>query len=579
MMAHPDQAILVGALALALLLDSPRRRQGVAFAATVAIVFGSYYIGRWAYYGEFWTNTYYAKSASSAYFAQGITYLGVALLSGGLWGTLPALVAGLVAPHPPRNAFLLRVFCAIGFPVFVLYIAKIGGDFMDGRLVTSLLPPLFVMGTLAVAARWPTGRRLTDEPRASADPLEGSPGWARRLKSASGPFVLAALMLTAGLRLAVVRPGEKLSNIADEGSFYRLASFSPPVVANSYFEQGRTLGAAFPHGDVKMAAGCVGMVGFYSKLPMLDQFGLNDKVTARMPIAQRARPGHEKLARIPRLLEWGADFSVDPMYPWPYTETGRVDIGGFPYYIIRYNQSAGEQLAREGLFSPSAFRARLLSWVDPQTAAQRTAEDAACHVWYVDTIYLATTRDPDLERAATEFMEAAVPDVGKRAALGFEKADPAAAGYARVRVWAMDEFKSSNGKRYVLPPGGMVPGQGRVWGAHGPFINSFTTDGDADVVTLATPSFRVDGDAITLTVGGGRSLPQVFVGLRVNGQMLRRATGCEVEAMGRRVWDVSDLRGQEAQIVVVDGSAGGWGHIEVGDVTLWRAPAGQSAKP
>jgi len=571
MMAHPDQAILIGALAVALFVDRDRRREAVRFAATVALVFGPYYLLRWWYYGEFWTNTYYAKSASSAYFAQGLTYLGIGLLSGGLWGLLPAVLAGIVLPETGKRAAVLRVFAAVGFPLFVLYIAKIGGDFMDGRLVTSLLPPAFVLATLAIAHAWPRKQPIAATSRAGRV--------ARTLAAAAPPFVLAALTLSAGLRLPILRPGEKLSNIADEGSFYRLASFSPPVVANGYFEQGRTLGEAFTNKTVKMAAGCVGMVGYYSKLPMLDQFGLNDKVTARMPIATRARPGHEKLARIPRLLEWGADFSVDPMYPWPYTETGRVDIAGFPYYIIRYNKAAAAELAARGLFAPEAFRERLAAWVDPASAPQRTAEDAACHAWYVDTIYLTSTPDPGLHETVETFLKRALPGVGEQVALSFEAANPAQRGYTLVKAWDMAEFHASNGKSYVLPPGGMIAGQGRVWGAKGSFIDTYTKDGDADVVTLTAPRFRLEGDALTLAVGGGRSLREVFVGLRVNGQWVRQATGCEVEAMGRRVWDVSGLAGQEAELVVVDGSAGGWGHLEVGDVALWRAPAAAAGAP
>jgi len=390
-------------------------------------------------------------------------------------------------------------------------------------------------------------------------------------------LALAALTLTAGLRLPVVRPFEKIANIADEGSFYRLSSFSPAVVANPYYDQGKTLRSAFPNRDVRMAAGCVGMVGFYSKLPMLDQFGLSDKITARMPIAARARPGHEKLARIPRLLEWNADYSVDPMYPGPYTETGRVDLYGFPYYIIRYNQKAAEELAARNLFSPSVFRARLADWVDPASAAQRAPEEAACHAWYVDTIYLASTKDDALKTRVKEFLQRAVPAVGDKGELAFETSDPARLGYTLVRGFSMQEFKSSNGKNYVLPVGAMVPGQGRVWGEHAPFVNTFTADGDADVVTLTTPRFRLEGDAITFVVGGGRSLRDTFVGLKVDGQWVRQSAGCEVEALGRRVWDVTPFQGREAELVIVDASAGGWGHLEVADVALWRSPAAAAA--
>ncbi|HVV51795.1 MAG TPA: hypothetical protein VHO06_19155, partial [Polyangia bacterium] len=123
LMAHPDQAILVAALAGALALDRARRREALVYCATVAAVFVPYYLLRWWYYGEFWTNTYYTKSASAAYFSQGFTYLGMALLSGGLWGLIVPAIVGMTA----RRARLLRFFCGLGAPLFLFYIAKIGG--------------------------------------------------------------------------------------------------------------------------------------------------------------------------------------------------------------------------------------------------------------------------------------------------------------------------------------------------------------------------------------------------------------------------------------------------------------------
>jgi hypothetical protein len=554
MMAHPDQAILVMALALTLLLDTTLRRDGLRFSATVASIFGPYYVLRWSYYGEFWTNTYYAKSAGSSYFPQGFRYLVVALFSGGLWGVIPAAVTGVWK----SAAELLRSYWVIGVPLFLAYVAKIGGDFMDGRLITSLLPTTFVLAALGVGASWSRAqsRRASRVPRGAL------------------ALVLAALSTTACSHVAFLRSRDVLFAVANESSYYHLASFAPPVVESRYFAQATSLRDEFPQQSVRLAAGCVGMIGCYSRLPVLDRFGLNDKITARMPIAERGRPGHEKLARLPRLLEWGADLSVDPIYPEPYTELGRATIEGFPYYIVRYDAAAADRMSQRGHFAPEGFRAALEHLVDPDEAPRTPPEQASCHFWYVDTVYLSTVSDPALRERLSRFLRGADPGTGDRSELAFQASEPSRLGYRLTKTLSMESFVPDHAGSYVLAPGAMMPDQGSVWGERGPFIDTWRgARGDEEIVTLRSPRFRIEGDAITLSVGGGRSPSDTFVGLQIDGRWARRSSGCDVEVLGRRVWDVSPFRGRDAEIVIVDNAKGGWGHVLVSDVAEWTSGA------
>jgi fructan beta-fructosidase len=57
--------------------------------------------------------------------------------------------------------------------------------------------------------------------------------------------------------------------------------------------------------------------------------------------------------------------------------------------------------------------------------------------------------------------------------------------------------------------------------------------------------------------------------LVVDGNVVRRATGCNSEALGRRVWNVADLRGKRGHLEIVDNETGGWGHILVDSVSVW----------
>jgi len=104
-----------------------------------------------------------------------------------------------------------------------------------------------------------------------------------------------------------------------------------------------------------------------------------------------------------------------------------------------------------------------------------------------------------------------------------------------------------------------------------PFINTFTKEhGDQATGALQSPVFRVDDDVITLRIGGGRDLEKVRVSLVVDGREVVSATGCGSEIMGRRIWDVSKYRGREARLLIVDQHSGGWGHIMVDEIEVWR---------
>ena len=56
------------------------------------------------------------------------------------------------------------------------------------------------------------------------------------------------------------------------------------------------------------------------------------------------------------------------------------------------------------------------------------------------------------------------------------------------------------------------------------------------------------------------------VELVVDGKVVRTATGRNLEELNWQSWDVSDLKGKSAQIVVTDTATGGWGHILLDEV-------------
>lgn len=127
------------------------------------------------------------------------------------------------------------------------------------------------------------------------------------------------------------------------------------------------------------------------------------------------------------------------------------------------------------------------------------------------------------------------------------------------------------------PAQGTLPDQQQVSGflGHG-LVNSYL-NGDTSTGTLTSPSFTIDKRYLDFLIGGGYhaagSDAPTAVELVVGGKVVRSATGANAEALNWASWDLSDLRGKQAQIKVVDANTGGWGHINLDQVVLSDAQA------
>lgn len=131
----------------------------------------------------------------------------------------------------------------------------------------------------------------------------------------------------------------------------------------------------------------------------------------------------------------------------------------------------------------------------------------------------------------------------------------------------------------AAPSAGTNPGQQAVINQRGAgvlntFYDSATGQGtDATTGTATSPEFTIDADHLNLLIGGGAhaagsAAGQTTVDLVVDGNVVRSATGRNTEELNWQSWDVSDLRGQTATIVVTDTATGGWGHILLDEVRL-----------
>ena len=122
------------------------------------------------------------------------------------------------------------------------------------------------------------------------------------------------------------------------------------------------------------------------------------------------------------------------------------------------------------------------------------------------------------------------------------------------------------------PSRGTEAGQQPVSGFAGRgLVNTFIA-GDGPQGTATSKPFRIERRYIGFLIGGGAHAGQTCINLKVDGQVVRTATGKNLETLEPASWDVADLKGKDAVIEIVDQHSGGWGHINVDQILFSDVP-------
>jgi hypothetical protein len=263
-LTRPDAALFWFAGALALVRG---RRQALGYLLP-GLGYGLVLLAKLAYYGDIVPNTAYAKSANLAYFSQGFVYLGEFWLGSQGWLLLLLGLAWLRAPEASPGARRLRLFCLLVVPAQLFYVTRLGGDFMAGRFFIVLVPLLLVSAERLLWTQARPGRRA----------------------------LIGGLLAATALSGPLIPDGKVQGWIANETTIYPLTALSPVTIDHSYFRMSQFLRETLTDRGIRptLATGTIGMLGYYSGLPLIDLHGLTDRHIARLPLQARGHPGHEK---------------------------------------------------------------------------------------------------------------------------------------------------------------------------------------------------------------------------------------------------------------------------------------------
>jgi hypothetical protein len=338
-LTRPDGALIV-TLAAGWLALGRRWRDLALFLLPVLLTLVPFWVWRLGYYGEFFPNTYYAKSAWLPRWDQGWLYL---KLYAGSYHLLPILVltlalalwtrlrrgpthgqpAGWTDSGRPTRALGAAALIATGY---LLYVVRVGGDFMFARFLIPATPLLYAAVESVLARVTPA-----------------------RLRN-------AAVLVLLGLTWVRSYPFDQqlvISGIVDERAYY-----TPERIARER-DAGITLRRYFESLPVKLVFfGSEAMLVYYAQPAVAVEgvVGLTDRTISRLPPIPGGRIGHDKGMPYQYLLDRHINFVFHPRvmqdlgYPFrPYQQISFDDVPG---RIIAYEAPLMEALRSRGAQFP-----------------------------------------------------------------------------------------------------------------------------------------------------------------------------------------------------------------------------------
>jgi len=326
-----DGALLaVVALAYVTWAGRPRVGATLACAAVLAAVGVPYALWKLSYYGDLLPNTYYAKSAGEAWYAQGLAY--VALYFRKYWvlaAAIPLALAAAVLRPQPSDAWVRRTALALALAlVYTWWVARLGGDFMYARL---LVP---------VAALYVIALELALERVAERQPIVA---------------LVAAVAAVAGIAFtpSPLYGPQEVRGIVNEWALY------DPGKMQLQRLQGQQLERVFANLPVRVAfSGSGAELAYYSRAPVaIDaSAGLTDAYVAHLPLAHRGPVGHEKAAPFSYLIDrrrvhfyLGEQAAIADSVD-AYVPVVRAQFAGFGHTVLTWDPALMDSLESRGIY-------------------------------------------------------------------------------------------------------------------------------------------------------------------------------------------------------------------------------------
>ena len=284
---RPDGALFVGCwFGVMFLFHRGQWRELLRAGVLFAVPFGALLACKAAYFGSLIPNTYFAKSADLPAWNIGWAY----------WQTFTQSEPGVVGLGLLLFVLTFRflrawtVFPLLAIALYVIYVAKVGGDFMEYRFAFQVLPLL----------AWSVARGLV-ELRAEA------------------PRLVSAALVCACLGFGLLPP-------VLEGRY----GTAPLAHMDNLVREGLSIGARLHEvlpPETRLATTLAGTLPYAWRGFVVDEWGLTDAYVAHLPNRPVVYRGHVKFAPLSYLQQRGVNMVIDHPHvcscatgcemPWP----------------------------------------------------------------------------------------------------------------------------------------------------------------------------------------------------------------------------------------------------------------------
>lgn len=271
-------------------------------------LWGPWFAWRWQHYGWPFPNTYYVKAAGPAteqYLAavreNGLYYVWQWARQSGALFAAPLVVLGLGVARPRTPRFVFGTAALALTALYLVYTARVGGDFMG---LHRFVMPLFVVvalgtafGARLLAQRLPAGRPRLVGALLLVAAILGAHGVSQaRLTARSMPRWRACAPDDAACIARLGRPFWSSDRGIDTPSYLA-------VYAHDRARIGEHMKDCLREDDFAIFGG-VGAKPYYARARGVDVFGLVSEEIAHEVPRSRPRAGHTKWAPDAKLLEW-----------------------------------------------------------------------------------------------------------------------------------------------------------------------------------------------------------------------------------------------------------------------------------
>ena len=227
------------------------------------------------YYGDILPNTFYVKAQNGGLKAieNGINYMVLFLNEYLLWIPLAIVAIYIKKLISYRHIKITLLMVAI----WLLYIIKVGGDFMEFRFLVPILPFLSILIAQAIM---------------------------------SIKYNLLRVLIVAVMVFASYKHAKEFTISKDGIESFSYLNGHLYVPQADWIGIGKRLHQLFPKNSIKIATTAAGAIPYYTDFYTIDMLGLNDKWIAKNGIKISDRSGHSKYTTLQYLFKQKVNFVI-----------------------------------------------------------------------------------------------------------------------------------------------------------------------------------------------------------------------------------------------------------------------------